>query len=229
MLLWYYKKMRTITKKIWPEYFEAVASGKKTFELRLNDFDVAVGDTLILQEWDPETKHQTGRTIKKKVPYVAKFTLEKLSQFWPKEDIAEKGIQIISLEQISSAQKDFDAWNIEKKRVHQRTSEVYAYQREIWWCALGVNIGAETDGKNNNFERPVLVLRVYNKDTLLVLPITSKEKKDRYHCGVRVSFGRVWIKLTQVRVISNRRLLRKLGVLPLREFKKVQQRSRKYL
>ena len=37
-----------IHKKIWPEYFEAVLSGKKKYELRLDDFEIKEGDTLVL-------------------------------------------------------------------------------------------------------------------------------------------------------------------------------------
>lgn len=39
--------------KIWPSYFDAVASGIKTFEWRKNDRDFAVGDQLVLREWNP--------------------------------------------------------------------------------------------------------------------------------------------------------------------------------
>jgi len=85
-----------IRKKIWPEYFDDVASGKKKFELRLNDFEVNEGDILILEEWDPKTKSYTGRKTEKKVTGVNRFNLDKL--FWPKEKIEEKGIQIISIE-----------------------------------------------------------------------------------------------------------------------------------
>lgn len=88
--------MKIIRKKIWPEYFEAIVSGKKKYELRLNDFDIEEGDTLLLEEWDPDTKEYTGRKIEKKVTYVGKFRTDKL--FWPEEEIKEKGIQIISLE-----------------------------------------------------------------------------------------------------------------------------------
>jgi ASC-1-like (ASCH) protein len=42
--------MTTIRKKIQPQYFDAILSGKKNFELRLNDFDVKEGDVLILEE-----------------------------------------------------------------------------------------------------------------------------------------------------------------------------------
>ena len=57
--------MILITKKIWPEFFNPIASGKKTYELRLGDMEVAEGDTLLLQEWNPDTKEYTGREISK--------------------------------------------------------------------------------------------------------------------------------------------------------------------
>ena len=85
-----------IKKKTWPGYFDNILSGKKKFELRLNDFEVNEGDVLLLEEWDPKTASYTGRSIEKKVTYVAKFKMDKL--FWPEEEIKEKGIQVISLE-----------------------------------------------------------------------------------------------------------------------------------
>jgi ASC-1-like (ASCH) protein len=84
--------MATVNKKIWPEYFKLVQSGKKGFELRLNDFDVAEGDTLVLEEWDPNTKEYTGRKIEKQVGYVLRF---KLDDFGQKAEIEEKGLQVI--------------------------------------------------------------------------------------------------------------------------------------
>jgi len=78
--------MPVIKKKIFPEYFEDVKSGRKKFELRLGDFAVAKGDTLFLQEWDG--KKYTGRELSKKVNYVFKFDL--LNLFWPKEEIEKR-------------------------------------------------------------------------------------------------------------------------------------------
>ncbi|OQA03505.1 MAG: hypothetical protein BWY68_00724 [bacterium ADurb.Bin400] len=88
--------MVVIEKKIWPEYFEAVSSGKKKYELRLNDFDINEGDTLALREWDPATGEYTGRKTEKRVTYVGRFKVNQL--FWPREEIEQKGIQIVSLE-----------------------------------------------------------------------------------------------------------------------------------
>jgi ASC-1-like (ASCH) protein len=88
--------MAVIKKKIWPEYFEEIRSGKKKYELRLNDFLINEGDVLLLQEWNPKMEEYTGRSIEKKVSHVGKFKIDKL--FWPEEQIKKNGIQIISLE-----------------------------------------------------------------------------------------------------------------------------------
>ena len=88
--------MKTIKKKTWPELFEAIYSGKKKYDLRLNDFEINEGDILVLEEWDPKTKEYTGRSIEKKATHVWKFKTDNL--FWPEEEVKEKGIQVISLE-----------------------------------------------------------------------------------------------------------------------------------
>lgn len=89
--------MNIIEKKCWPEYFEHIIDGSKTFDLRIDDFEIAEGDILVLKEWDPKTNKYTGREINKKVGYVGKWKINDLADFWPKEDIEEKGIQVISL------------------------------------------------------------------------------------------------------------------------------------
>lgn len=89
--------MKIIEKKVWPEYFEKILTGSKTFELRLNDFDIEEGDILYLKEWNKKTKNYTGREIKKNVGFVGKWKIDDLTVFWDKKDIEDKGLQIISL------------------------------------------------------------------------------------------------------------------------------------
>ncbi|EZP75026.1 ASCH protein [Parageobacillus genomosp. 1] len=59
--------------KIWPEYFEAVRSGKKTFEIRKNDRGFQVNDLLLLQEYNPKTQEYTGRELLVEVTYITDF------------------------------------------------------------------------------------------------------------------------------------------------------------
>lgn len=87
--------MAFIKKKIWPEFFDKVANGEKKWELRLGDFGVHQGDTLILEEWDPQTKQYTGRALQKLVGFVYRFNTDEL--FWPEAEIKKHGLQIISL------------------------------------------------------------------------------------------------------------------------------------
>ena len=54
--------------KILPEYFDAVRSGDKRFELRRNDRDFQKGDILRLKEWDGEK--YTGEEIDVLVRYI---------------------------------------------------------------------------------------------------------------------------------------------------------------
>jgi ASC-1-like (ASCH) protein len=80
-------------KKVWPEYFQNILAGKKTYELRLADWDCHEGDLLLLREWDPITEEYTGREIEKIVTHVGKT---KDMNFWPKEAVERYGYQIIS-------------------------------------------------------------------------------------------------------------------------------------
>lgn len=85
---------REIHKKIWRSYFDKVASGEKTFEIRLADWECEPGDILILDEVDDKTKEPTGRSLRKRVGYVGKT---KDFTFWSDEEIDKHGYQVISL------------------------------------------------------------------------------------------------------------------------------------
>ena len=83
-----------IEKKTWPHFFQDILDRKKTFDLRLADFQCKPGDILVLREWDPETKQYTGRTLEKTVRYVLKT---RDLNFWSREDVEKHGFQILSL------------------------------------------------------------------------------------------------------------------------------------
>ncbi len=83
-----------IEKKIWPEFFNEVASGKKSFDVRLADWECQPGDTLILREWDPKTKDYTGRKTEKTVTIVVKT---KDMKYFQQNEIGKYGYQVIGL------------------------------------------------------------------------------------------------------------------------------------
>ena len=54
--------------KIFPEYFDAVISGKKTFEIRKDDRPFKVGDLLALNEYDGQ--RYTGNSCLVYIDYI---------------------------------------------------------------------------------------------------------------------------------------------------------------
>ncbi len=117
--------------------------------------------------------------------------------------------------------KDFDQWNEKKKKIHDRNDLILFHEREIWWCALGVNIGFEQDGKNENFERPVLILSKFNREVLWAVPLTRRQKNNKYYFNINHQATDSWVILSQVKLISSRRLLRRTGALSEDKFKEV--------
>jgi hypothetical protein len=62
--------MATHELKIWPEFFDPVARGEKTFDVRYNDRGFEKGDVLWLREWNPAEGVYTGRSVERLVAYV---------------------------------------------------------------------------------------------------------------------------------------------------------------
>ncbi len=83
-------------------------------------------------------------------------------------------------------------------------------ERDIWWCSLGENIGYEQDGKHENFERPVLVLKKFSQDMFLAVPLTSNEKSHPLRIPYILGAVNGSVNLTQIRTLSVKRLHRRM-------------------
>lgn len=56
--------------KTWMSYFHAIADGTKTFELRRDDRDFTIGDTLRLREIEYGSGKYTGREARRVITYI---------------------------------------------------------------------------------------------------------------------------------------------------------------
>lgn len=56
--------------KTWPEYFQSMLIGQKSFELRKNDRGFKIGQALKLLEFNDKTKEYTGRVLLRRITYV---------------------------------------------------------------------------------------------------------------------------------------------------------------
>ena len=56
--------------KVWPEEYQLLQIGKKEFEIRKNDRNFQVGDSINLREWNPKTALYTGRWMVRRITYI---------------------------------------------------------------------------------------------------------------------------------------------------------------
>lgn len=119
--------------------------------------------------------------------------------------------------------RNYTAWYRLKGSLEKEAKLVNFRSQEIWWCALGANIGDEEDGKNEQFERPVLILRKYNKGLFLGLPLTSTLKTAKFYYHLRVDDVDRAIILSQGRTLSVYRLLRRIYKVNDNDFAKIEQ------
>ncbi len=117
-------------------------------------------------------------------------------------------------------QKDFDQWNKKKQEIHEQPGAAFYHEREVWWCALGVNVGDEQDGTGKNFDRPVVVIKGFNRSIFLGVALTGKKREGKYYFYLGKFADRdSSAVLSQIRLIDSKRLIRKMTILDERQFK----------
>lgn len=116
-------------------------------------------------------------------------------------------------------QKDFDRWNEKKKHINDRERSPFFHEREVWWCSIGLNIGYEQDG-GDGFERPVLIIKKFNREVFWALPFTTSHKQNQYHLPIFGEEGSVII-ISQLRLLSSKRLERLIYKIPPLQFEQI--------
>ena len=120
--------------------------------------------------------------------------------------------------------KRFLEWIQLKEKLHENTHKPPLFKEgEIWWCSFGENIGIEVNGSNAKFSRPAIVFKKLSADGFLAIPLTTKIKEGTWY----VPFTHLDVEsvavLSQVRVLSSKRLLEKHSELTTNEFQAVRE------
>lgn len=118
----------------------------------------------------------------------------------------------------------FDSWNKIKKGLHQKEKEVEFFrERQIWWCAIGQNIGSESYGKGLTFTRPILIYRKLSDRIFLGIPLTSKKKIGTWYVTIKQKDKEITTQFNQVRIYDKKRLRNKMGEIDDADFAKIKQ------
>lgn len=123
--------------------------------------------------------------------------------------------------------KYFKNWISVKSGLHYAGVFRTVKEGEIWWCAVGENVGVEINGKNEEFSRPILVLKKLSKYGFMGIPLTSQEHVGSWYVEFVFRDKKQTAVLAQARVISVFRLYKRMGTVPNSDLEMVKRGFRK--
>ena len=97
---------------------------------------------------------------------------------------------------------------IKLDKIH-RTSRIK--EGEIWWAAVGKNVGVEINGKHKAFARPVIIFRKLGYMGFLAIPTTTKIHDGSWYVSIHINAKTTRAVLSQIRIMSTSRLYKKMG------------------
>ena len=119
----------------------------------------------------------------------------------------------------------YNNWNEIKITIEYENIIVGFKERDIFYMNMGKNIGFEQDGKGENFVRPVVIIKGFNKNMFFGIPLSTKIKEGKFYYKFQFQKKDELVKnialLSQMRLFSTKRLLNKIGVISKEDFIKM--------
>ena len=119
----------------------------------------------------------------------------------------------------------YNNWNGIKITIENENIIVGFKERDIFYMNMGKNIGFEQDGKGENFVRPVVIIKGFNKNMFFGIPLSTKMKEGKFYYKFQFQKKDELVEnialLSQMRLFSTKRLLNKIGVISKEDFIKM--------
>ncbi len=123
---------------------------------------------------------------------------------------------------------DFEKWCSVKKEIATKKKIIGIKERSVVFVHLGKNIGYEQNGKGEQFLRPVVVLKVYNRNLFVGVPMTSQEKEGYFYqkleCHHKDKIYHSIAILSQIRIFDTKRALYTKGMVAKEDFSELWKR-----
>lgn len=119
-------------------------------------------------------------------------------------------------------EEQYNNWNKIKKEIASDNITVGFKNRDIFYMNMGKNIGFEQDGKGENFVRPVVIVKGFNKYMFFGIPLSTKIKEGKFYYNFKFNKKDEIVEnialLSQMRLFSTKRLLNKIGMMHIDDF-----------
>lgn len=119
-------------------------------------------------------------------------------------------------------EKHFMKWINLKERLHKACRVTGIKEGQIWWVAMGENVGVEINGKSEKFSRPVLVFKKFGRYSFMAIPLTSQFHEGSWYAEFDFKDMKQYAVLSQARHLSVSRLYGDpIGKISNADFRKV--------
>lgn len=128
--------------------------------------------------------------------------------------------------------KDFNRWNELKKKIdiNNDLPNNFPKEGEVWMSSVGLNIGYEQNGSEDNFSRPMLIVKKFNNHMFWTIPLSTKQKDfDFYFNYTDLNGQKVSAILAQMKLVSVKRLKRDIYVMPKELFDQIKGKLKSFL
>lgn len=119
-------------------------------------------------------------------------------------------------------------WSDYSKELNNRRIPFFK-EKEVWWTAIGINIGHEENGKGEQYVRPVLVLKKFGRATFLGVPFSTSLNTHKLDIEFQLNGRLNKALISQQRTYDARRLLTKIGKLDQELFDRIRKTAKDIL
>jgi mRNA interferase MazF len=110
--------------------------------------------------------------------------------------------------------KHFIDWIITKIIIDKtQRRDFIINEGQVFWCSLGENIGDEENGKGYIFRRPVLIFKKFNNNLFWGIPMSTKNKDNKYYVKILLKNIEQSAMISQLRVLDTKRLDEYIGYI----------------
>ncbi len=119
--------------------------------------------------------------------------------------------------------KKFISWIFSKIIIDKtKRVELIINEGQVFWCFWGENIGYEQNGKGEYFHRPVLIFKKFNNDIFWGIPLSTKNKDNKYYVKVLLKDVEQSVIISQLRTLDSKRLYMYIGSISVEDFDKIE-------
>lgn len=123
----------------------------------------------------------------------------------------------------------FLEWMEVKNTIHKDSMVTNFSEGQIWWAAVGKNVGVEINGKHKDYSRPIIIFKKLSRLCFFAIPLTSQPHTGTWYVEFNFRGKQEYAVLSQIRMMSVFRLYNRIGKLSTGDFKKIKGGFRKLI